>query len=216
MGCPRRPGCARPWTTPGPSHDRPWAPGRPATEPPPKRRRRTLGFLAACLLVLVLVGRLAVRLRAGVGAARGENGRPARGRGPASAVQRRPRPAPPDGDLLAHLTGLSPRRQVGAVPDPHHPSPGPAAGLCHLGQQAGRGRLQPWDAAGLTDPRVVLAQAIVAEGAGQKRPAHRPAARAAGGRHRHRGIVAPCLRFPLGGAYLVRICRGGCCAGNQL
>jgi hypothetical protein len=146
----------------------------------------------------------------------GENGRPARGRGPASAVQRRPRPAPPDGDLLAHLTGLSPRRQVGAVPDPHHPSPGPAAGLCHLGQQAGRGRLQPWDAAGLTDPRVVLAQAIVAEGAGQKRPAHRPAARAAGGRHRHRGIVAPCLRFPLGGAYLVRICRGGCCAGNQL
>ena len=59
-----------------------------------------------------------------------------------------------------------------------------------------------WDAAGLTDPRVVLAQAIVAEGAGQKRPAHRPAARAAGGRHRHRGIVAPCLRFPLGGAYL--------------
>jgi hypothetical protein len=143
MGCPRRPGCARPWTTPGPSHDRPWAPGRPATEPPPKRRRRTLGFLAACLLVLVLVGRLAVRLRAGVGAARGENGRPARGRGPASAVQRRPRPAPPDGYLLAHLTGLSPRRQVGAVPDPHHPSPGPAAGLCHLGQQAGRGRLQP-------------------------------------------------------------------------
>ena len=35
-------------TDPGP-------PAAPATEPPPKRRRRTLGFLAACLLVFVLV-----------------------------------------------------------------------------------------------------------------------------------------------------------------
>jgi hypothetical protein len=35
-------------TDPGP-------PAAPAAEPPPKRRRRTLGFLAACLLVFVLV-----------------------------------------------------------------------------------------------------------------------------------------------------------------
>jgi hypothetical protein len=108
-----------------------------------RRRRRPLGFLAVCLLVLLLVAGW-LYVFAPVLAPPGVTlGRPARGRGPADPVQRRPRPAPPDRDLLAHLTGLSTRRQVGAVPDPEGPSSGAPAGLCHLGQQAGRGRPQP-------------------------------------------------------------------------
>ena len=49
--------------TPGPFHDRPWATGCPAAAPPRTRRRRTVGFLAACLLVFVLAAGCTCSLR---------------------------------------------------------------------------------------------------------------------------------------------------------
>jgi hypothetical protein len=58
----------------------------------------------------------------------------------------RPRPPTP-GDSAGIGLGCSVQRQVGAVEDPHGPSLGWPAGLCRMGQQAGRGRRNRWDIA---------------------------------------------------------------------
>jgi hypothetical protein len=117
------------------------APGRgpavvAATRPIPRRSRavsRALGVPA---------GPPAAALDPGPGGAGRRPRRPWGGRSQAG----RPRPPTP-GDSAGIGLGCSVQRQVGAVEDPHGPSLGWPAGLCRMGQQAGRGRRNRWDIA---------------------------------------------------------------------